>query len=105
MSTGSIQEVELRKQLENAVRRIRTSIERCPALDGLTPGQSALAAEVLADGCAALNEATALTGAISELEDLSEAGVVLVTSSRMALTVVRTTFALLTAELDMHYAA
>jgi hypothetical protein len=100
MCPMSPEERHLRLDLDRSVRRIRSALARCPALDVISAAEVATAESVLARAGEALHDALADTAALEQLQSVSEESVLVTTSSRMALAVVEQVLALLAAELD-----
>jgi hypothetical protein len=99
------EEVELRRRVDAAVGRMRTALNQCPPLDDPRIVDFGHAVGLVDEANDALREAMSCTDSLESLEDASSEAVLLVSSSRMALAVVREVLTLLTAELDSRTAA
>ena len=98
--TITSEETELRQQLSAAVTRVRLSISRLPALEVIDERGLTEVANLIAETNSALADATSLTTLIEQLTCASEEAVVLVPTSRLALSVAREALTLYTAEAD-----
>lgn len=97
----TLREDELRARLDVSVRRLRSTMNAYPAgieqIDGV---DLTIAGERLDDATDALAEAMDVTTSIEQLTEASEEAVLLASTSRMALRVVREVLTLLCAEID-----
>src|SRR6476619_6932168 len=100
MSSTSIQESDLRKQLVRSATRLRSALASCPALDYLTEASHDLAVTQMSEATEAFVEVTAVTAALRALARLSEEAIFVLASSEMALLVVGEALALITGQLD-----
>jgi hypothetical protein len=97
------EERELRLQLDEAVRRIRSNLRGCPfidELDFLQPVDVNKAAWLADEANRSLLKALSCTEALAQLRNASEEAVQIVATSRTALTVVREVLTGLSAALD-----
>lgn len=99
------EERELRLRLDESVRRIRSSLGGCPAIDDLDFVDVDSAAVVANEAARALIEAMSCTEALENLREASEEAVLIAATSRTALGVVREVLTVLTAAIDCRRAA
>lgn len=104
----TVEERELRLRLDEAVRRIRSALNRCPFVDELDRLDDAAvdaAAAVADDAHRWLLDALDCTAALEQLRGVSEEAVLLCATSRTALGVVREVLTVLVAAVDCRRAA
>jgi hypothetical protein len=102
------EEQELRVRLDEAVGRIRSTLNKCPYVDELDDldEEDAAAAAALADEAnRALADALSSTEALEQLHNASQDAALLCATSRTALGVVREVLTVLSAALDSRQAA
>lgn len=102
------EERELRFHLDEAVRRIRSTLNRCPFVDELDylDDTDVEAAAALADEAnRSLLDAMSCTDALESLRDASAEAALLCATSRTALGVVREVLTVLVAAVDCRRAA
>jgi len=102
------EERELRLRLDEAVRRIRSTLSRCPFVDELDYLDDAdvEAAAALADEAnRSLLDAMSITEALEQLRGASDEAALLCATSRTGLSVVREVLTVLVAAVDYRRAA
>lgn len=99
-TTMTAQELDLRLELERHVNEIRAAIDTAPLLQELDPLAFQGAGECISAANDALIEALTIASALEALTNATEESVLLVSSARMALALIRESLTLLTAELD-----
>lgn len=95
----------IRLQLDEATRRIRSALKRCPAIADLEYADIGEASDVVGEANRALHDALATTEALEQLQAASEEGVLLAATSRVALGVVREVLTVISAAIDEGSAA
>lgn len=102
------EERELRFRLDEAVRRIRSTLKRCPwvdELDHVTDADVDLAAALVAEANGSLQGLESCTDALAQLRGASEEAIALIVTSRHAAGVVREVLTVLSAAIDCRRAA
>jgi len=102
------EERDLRLRLDEATRRIRATLNRCPfvdELDYLDDAEVEAAAALADEANRSLLEALSCTDALSQLRGASEDAALLCATSRTALGVVREVLTVLVAAVDCRRAA
>ena len=99
------EERELRLHLDESVRRVRSALGACPAIDDLDFVDLESAAAVANQASRALTDAMAYTDALENLREASQEAVLIAATSRTALGVVREVLTVLRATIDCRRAA
>jgi DeoR/GlpR family transcriptional regulator of sugar metabolism len=103
MSGMTVEEQELRRRLDMAVRRMRSALAKAPFVDDPAPlrhEQAGVAARVVTEGRSWLFDAATTTEALADLRGASQDAAVLVATSRTTLGVVDEVLTSLAAAID-----